>query len=99
MTLGRRAFLRTAAAAAVAAACAPATVKASPTPEPPLGPPETTTIRIHGPLGCGPWIRIVVVSGGPRGGSGVGEDFTGGGANAEEKDTAAKVRKKARRPS
>ena len=55
MTLGRRAFLRTAAAAAVAAACAPATVKASPTPEPPLGPPETTTIRIHGPLGCDPW--------------------------------------------
>jgi NitT/TauT family transport system substrate-binding protein len=54
MQLGRRALLRSA-AVAVAAACAPSASKASPTPEPPLGPPETTTIRIAGPTGCDPW--------------------------------------------
>jgi NitT/TauT family transport system substrate-binding protein len=54
MQLGRRALLRSA-AVAVAAACAPSASKASPTPEPPLGPPETTTIRIGGRTACDPW--------------------------------------------
>lgn len=53
MPLRRRVFLGSA-AAAIAAACAPKT-SAAETPTPSLGPPETTTIRVHGPAPCDPW--------------------------------------------
>lgn len=52
MPLRRRALLGSA-AAALAVACAPKSAAATPAPS--LGPPETTAIRIAGPLGCDPW--------------------------------------------